>query len=179
MPHTENPPDTIENQANWFSFSDLKNLFPYKKVQNANQAYQQYINVQLIPSAINFVQRYTGWTWATPPDEILMVARNYAVNMILADDENIKIAQARGQPSFIVSGDTVNLDLTLGRNPLLSDTDEAILEDWRAVSDQSIHVDKVVVRTQGQQYEDAEGRDTAGSTDYIREDRLPGYFGGS
>lgn len=173
------PPQFVNNQAPWFDYQDLKDLFPYKKIQNASSATQTYINNVLIKEAINFIQNYTGFFWTVPPDEILLVAERYAVNKILADDENVQIAHARRQPSFTVAGDTVNLDLTVGLNPFLSEEDEVVLTAWRDQSKDGLHVDKVFVKSAGNEYDDAVGRGSRVS-EYIRGDGylLPGYLTG-
>jgi hypothetical protein len=163
----------------WFTFADLKQLYPqYKKVEDASE---QWVNNTVIPKAQDYVSKFVSppepWTDGSVPGDILRVAQNYAVNKILADDETVRIAQARGQPEFTVSGDTVPLDLSLGRNPLLSVEDEAILLDWADRYHKNLHLDKVTVRSQGKRYDNSQGGDTnPPSVDYVDDDGLPGYF---
>ncbi len=125
----------------WFTLEELQQLYPhYKKVQDAPS---QFVKDVVIPKSEDFVLGFIGgsaktWTLAETPAEVIRVAKNYAVNRILADDENVKIAQARGQPSFMVAGDQINLDLSPGRNPLLSPEDEAILIEEKENQDNTI-----------------------------------------
>ncbi len=125
----------------WFTFSNLKTNFYFSKVQNATSAQITYYDNIIIPEAINFVRRFTGFPWdsTTVPVDAKAVAMNFAVHKILADDENIKIAQARGQASFTVAGDTVNLDLSPGRNPFLTTDDEEILMFYRDQNQAGLH----------------------------------------
>lgn len=164
----------------WFTFDDLKTAYPeFKKIQDASDS---YVTNTIIPKAQDYVAKFVGisvpWDDGDVPDDILRVTMNYAVNSILADDENIRMAQARGQPRFTVAGDEVVLDLSLGRNPLLSLEDEAILMEWRAQFTQLTHTDKIVVRSEGDRYDSAPGGGDRGeATDYVRGDR-PSYFAG-
>lgn len=171
-------PSNVENQEPWFTFDDLKADYPYSKIQNAVTAEITFVNNILIPEAMQFVQSYTGFTWTTPPDEIKRVAKNYTVNRILGDDENIRIAHMRRQQNLVVAGDTINLDLSLGQNPYLSEADQIVLDDWRNQSKEGIHVDKVRVKSQGSDYENATGRGKSSPPDFVRADSVPGYFTG-
>ncbi len=148
----------------WFTFEDLKAVYPYAKVQQADDV---YVNSVLIPDAVRFVQGAVAQTYDTPPADILGIARNYAVNKILGEDENVRIARARGQSSFTVAGDTVTIDLST--NPFLSQEDKSIIEDIRNGKDTQIHTDKVVVRTSGTDY-----KNPMGPTEYTRD--RPTYF---
>lgn len=160
----------------WFSLAELKTLFPvYQKLQVANE---QYVNNVIVPETVSFIKNYTGIDFGdNPPEDILLIARRYAVGKILADDENVRIAQARGQPSFTVAGDTVSLDLAAGKNPFLTDEDETILGRYRDLTDVSLHVDKITVASQGHKYQQARGRDWKKATDYTRDD-YPRYPAG-
>jgi hypothetical protein len=157
--------------TNWFSYEVLAAQYPYKKVQNADLAQITYVDNILIPTAMSFVQGYTGIRFGdNPPEDILLVTKNYAVNLILGDDETIKIAQSRGQPSVTVAGDTISLDLSPGSNPYLSTEDEMVLDRYRDTSDSSLHIDKVRVRSQGTLYRDARGRTDQPSAEYVQHD---------
>jgi hypothetical protein len=163
--------------TDWFVYDDLRPDYTYHKVQAINSLplEEQHVNNVLIPRAINYVESAIGQQWdkTTVPADLLLVAKNIAVNMILADDENVKIAQARGQPSFTVAGDQVVLDLTPGRNPFLSDADEAVILFYQQKFERELHVDKVRVQSQGDLYDEAVGRGTEAPVDYVR----PSYMG--
>jgi hypothetical protein len=164
----------------WFTVRQLKDTHPqFKKLQDVSETYARST---VIPKAEDFVTKFIspseGWSSTTVPPDVRRVAMNYAVNRILADDENIRIAQARGQPRFTVAGDEVVLDLSLNRNPLLSLEDEQILMDWRGKYNQSTHTDKIVVASEGDKYDEAPGGGSKPATDYVRRDRIPPYFAG-
>lgn len=165
----------------WFDHADLKADFPqFVKVANASNV---WVENTVIPKAEDYINGWTtrvgeAWTDENVPEVLKRIAKNYAVNVILADDEAVRIAKARGQPRFTVSGDEVPLDLNLGRNPLLSLEDEEILKEWAEKLDNEVHTDKIVVRSEGKRYKNAAGGDTdPSSADYIQDDGLPGYFG--
>lgn len=160
----------------WFTFEELKDGYPFKKVQEAPE---EYVTNTLIPQAEWFVQNYTGEMWSAAPSGddaiVLGVAKNYTVMKILGGDENVLIARARGQPSFTVAGDNIPLDLNLSRNPFLSVEDQAILDEYRVKNRDALRTDKIVVRTQGEAYDEA-GKPPRGATDYVSE--RPRYFRG-
>lgn len=163
----------------WFTLDDLKSKYPYNKVQNA---VANWVDDVIVPDAMRYVENYVLDSWMDPasvPEDLLKVAKNYAVNKILADDENVRIAQARGQASFTIAGNQINLDLSLGRNPLLSPEDEQTLITWREKITLTPHTDRVAVKSQGATYETARDRYKRGPGDdeYIRRDYvLPMYF---
>ncbi len=164
----------------WFTLADLQADYPYDKVANASSTFVESVT---IPSIEGFIRSFISgdaYRWDLPPADVLLVAKNMAVNRILADDETIRIAQARGQPSITIAGDTINLDLTPGRNFLLSTEDEAVLTGLADGQRKVLHTDKVVVKSQGGKYTNAPGGDTnPSSTDLVRSDSgLPRYFTG-
>jgi hypothetical protein len=134
------------------------------------------VEQNLIPQAVRFVESYVRQNFSTlPPADLLGVAKNIAVNLILADDEAVRIAQARGQSSLTIAGDTVTFDTSVGRNPFLSPADEAILVEALAESDPGIHTDKSYVRADGGDY-DAAGRPRRGNrSEYSNADLPPGW----
>jgi hypothetical protein len=156
-------PASALQSANWFSLADLQDAFPhYGKLQAASST---FVDGTIIPQVQWFILKYS---LATDTDPVLtQVAKNYAVAKILGDDENIKIAQARGQSSLTIAGDQINLDLSQGRNFFLSAEDEAILNSYRERNLTAIHTDKQVVASQGVKY-DPKRR----GTDYTKDDGI-------
>ena len=111
----------------WFAPADLT-AFGYEQVDNAGG---DYLTDVVIPQAEAIVQSRAGWTWtnASVPSDVVLVAKQVAVRIVLAGVENIATARARGQSTFTVAGDQVVLS---GPERLLSESDAAILDAWRA-----------------------------------------------
>ena len=120
----------------WFAPDDL-NAFGYEQVDNAGR---DYLTDVVIPQAEAIVQARAGWAWTnvTVPSDVLLVAKQVAVRIILAGVENIATARARGQSTFTVAGDEVVLS---GPERLLSESDAAILDAWQAKRSAVYHLD--------------------------------------
>jgi hypothetical protein len=93
------------------------------------------------------------------------------------DGENILIARARGQTGLTIAGTSISLDL--GKNVWLDAADEELLSEYEAARKGRVHTDKVVVDAMGSRYlQDDRGGRGSKSADYVRDDRVPGYFAG-
>ncbi len=165
---------TTPSSLDWFTLQDLRDRHTnYTKLAAANDT---SVNAHIIPGAIRYLLSYVGQNYSADNHALLVeIAKNYVVNRILADDEAIMIARARGQNSITVAGETISLDLTQGRNWWLSPQDEAALNDIRGPDLSDIHTDKMAVRTQGLLYSQALG---SLDTDYVKrdEDTNPWYM---
>jgi hypothetical protein len=159
---------------NWFTAEQLKDAFPNSARLQARDEVE--IDNYIIPAAVGFVYSATGLTSEEDPI-VGQIAMRVARNMVLGDDENILIARARGQTGLTIAGTSISLDL--GKNVWLDAADEELLSEYEAARKGRVHTDKVVVDAMGSRYlQDDRGGRGSKSADYVRDDRVPGYFAG-
>lgn len=163
---------------NWFTLEDLQQQYPnYPKIQTANAGIVDTVD---IPAIQNWLLNYVGPAYDETLHKatLITIAKSYLFRRLLADDNAIQIARARGQTSLTVAGETINIDLSKGGNFWLTEEEQEILKEMRGPDLSDIHTDKAAVRGDALYVERNQG---LGHTEYVQDDHpadRPGYISG-
>ena len=118
----------------WFTHAELVELYPvYDKVTGSPA---DYVDDVVIPLHVAVVEAYTGWTWETPPDDVLLATRSPWLGTS-SSTTRTKPSGARGQASFGVAGDQITLDRAV--DALAGPLERAVLDGWRARSNPGVY----------------------------------------